>query len=474
MWANLREFTAVLDAEAARRLAAGAAATSACAALLLVIAVVHYSFGRRGSRVGGTLYALTIGAALGLPLAARGPGDVSEPPRRPAIVPSMFDEAISRVEIVLLDGASLDLIAEITAAGRLPHFARLLDEGASMHLSTIRPTQPAPVWAAVVTGMYPPDNGIRASHRYRFGVSDAEITLLPDLCLAHALSTLSLIEAVPNDTTALAARPLWSILTDAGISIGLTGVPLTYPAPRVDGYVISDRLHDATAVAGGGTHGLVFPAHWLGTIPHEAFDLSIDRPTAVRGQGPLARDVFYRRVAALFDTRRIPRVRAIRYEGIDLAGHHSLRYAMPGEFGDVTPAERERFGSVLEQQYALIDEEIGAAMQRLRSGDLLLVVSGFGMEPQSPGKRLLTRLLGEPDLSGTHERAPDGFLVTWGSAVTPGRLGVGSIVDVTPTLLYYLGLPVARDMDGAARTDIFARWFTADRPVTFIPTYGPD
>jgi hypothetical protein len=46
------------------------------------------------------------------------------------------------------------------------------------------------------------------------------------------------------------------------------------------------------------------------------------------------------------------------------------------------------------------------------------------------------------------------------------------VLDLTPTILYYLGLPVARDMDGFARTDIFRSSFTASRLITFIPTYG--
>ena len=77
----------------------------------------------------------------------------------------------------------------------------------------------------------------------------------------------------------------------------------------------------------------------------------------------------------------------------------------------------------------------------------------------------------EADLSGTHERAPDGFLLAYGSAVQHGRPQRGSIVDVTPTLLYFFGLPVALDMDGFARSDLFTREFTTERPITFIPSY---
>ena len=51
---------------------------------------------------------------------------------------------------------------------------------------------------------------------------------------------------------------------------------------------------------------------------------------------------------------------------------------------------------------------------RLRPGDLLLVVSGFGMEPPRAVKRTVARVLGDP-MSGTHERAPDGFLLAYGT-----------------------------------------------------------
>jgi hypothetical protein len=75
-------------------------------------------------------------------------------------------------------------------------------------------------------------------------------------------------------------------------------------------------------------------------------------------------------------------------------------------------------------------------------------------------------------MSGTHERAPDGFLLAYGTAVEPGRHERGSIVDVTPTVLYYLGLPVGRDMDGYARADLFRTAFTSGRPIAFIPTHN--
>ena len=122
---------------------------------------------------------------------------------------------------------------------------------------------------------------------------------------------------------------------------------------------------------------------------------------------------------------------AVRYPGLDNAGHYYLRYAMPRAFGDVSDEERIQYGRVLEQYYTYVDGIVGRAMASMASDDLLLVVSGFGMEPLSFGKRVLERLAGDPQLSGTHEGAPDGFLIvptaaTWRKAAFPRA----SVVDV--------------------------------------------
>jgi hypothetical protein len=163
---------------------------------------------------------------------------------------------------------------------------------------------------------------------------------------------------------------------------------------------------------------------------------------------------------------------AVRYQALDAASHVYLRYAQGGGFGDVTVAERERYGPLLDRYYAYIDGEIGAALERLAPGDLLLVVSGFGMQPVGPVKHAAARVLRDPEVSGTHENGPDGFLLAYGSPVMPGRKQRGSIVDVTPTTLYFLGLPIGRDMDGYARADLFNEQFTAAHPITYIPSHG--
>ena len=57
------------------------------------------------------------------------------------------------------------------------------------------------------------------------------------------------------------------------------------------------------------------------------------------------------------------------------------------------------------------------------------------------------------------------------SSFEVAELPRGAIVDVAPTVLYYLGLPVGRDMDGFARSDMFVRSFRREHPVTYISTH---
>ncbi len=105
-------------------------------------------------------------------------------------------------------------------------------------------------------------------------------------------------------------------------------------------------------------------------------------------------------------------------------------------------------------------------------GDLLLVVSGFGMEPEPLAKRLLARALGQPERTGSHDRAPDGFLIAFGTNVVSGQsLPRGAIVNLAPTVLYYFGIPIGRDMDGFARADLFKRSYTVEHSVAYIRTH---
>lgn len=481
MWLNVRGFTAALGELAARRMTTGAIATTASAAVLLGIAIAHYSFGRRGSRVGAALFVLAAFASLALPLAARGRAVPELPPLRRLVTdaagPHAGGEPGPRVVMLLLDGASLEYVLPRVAEGRLPNFARLLEKGALMDVATIRPTQPDPVWAAVGTGMYPSKNGVRSAAAYYARNDTRPVDLLPDHCFSHALVHLGFVRDEPSSSSVWRARPLWSILAGAGLPVGVVRWPLTYPAEPTLGFIVSDRFHQLVDSIAGFNSAASPPA--ILPLLQESFaqaqagdGSSSARADASPESSAMQRDRAYSSAMQELRGAMAPRFVALRYAGLDTVGHYYLRYTQPRTSRDVPEEERRRYTQAIDRYYAFIDAEIGSVLDSIAPGDLLVTLSGFGMEPLNAVKQALGRLLGDPAFTGTHERAPDGFLLAYGTAVEPGRHQRGSIVDVAPTLLYFLGLPIARDMDGYARADLFTRAFTAERPIAFIPSYS--
>ena len=177
--------------------------------------------------------------------------------------------------VIALDGASLEFILPRAAEGRLPNFSRVIEGGAAVDLATIRPTQPDPVWAAVATGMYPAKSGVRSAARYYARNDRRGIDLLPDHCFSHALVRIGLVRNEPRTSNEWLARPLWSVLSDAGLSTGIVRWPLTHPAQPTLGFIVSDRFHQGV-LAGASLEGTAYPPDTLDVLRRAATRCAID------------------------------------------------------------------------------------------------------------------------------------------------------------------------------------------------------
>jgi predicted AlkP superfamily phosphohydrolase/phosphomutase len=482
-WLHALGLQNALDARALPGIVYAATAFAAAMLVFLVLGFAQIAARRRHRATVAILFTIVTIASIVVPLWLRG-GDVVA--TGASVTRSSIDpEAVSgaRVLLLCLDGASLDVISPAVAAGRLPNFGRLLDRGASMHLATTRPTQPEPVWASVMTGMWPAHHGVRGTAKYRPFNGDATVDVLPDYLFSQALIRLGLLIEQPYSSASLESLPLWQIAARYGVPTGLIGLPLTHPADSITGFIVSDRFHrrsDSATVLDA--RPAISPARIDEVAravlaaeqrqPEDESRVPLDLlPQSGESESTVEADRLHRLLAKHLGSAEQVRLLAVRYAGLDTVGHYYLRYANPDAYGDVSEEERRRFGRVLDDYYAYVDSLVGDALSALGENDLLLVVSGFGMEPLTFGKRLLERLIGDPRFTGTHERGPDGFLLAYGAPIAPARQARGAVVDVAPTLLYFLGLPVARDMDGFVRTDLFTRAFNEQRTITFIPSY---
>src|SRR6185436_8722149 len=76
-------------------------------------------------------------------------------------------------------------------------------------------------------------------------------------------------------------------------------------------------------------------------------------------------------------------------------------------------------------------------------------------------------------ISGTHTRNSNGIFLATGPDIDPrAKLEGIRVHDITPTLLYGLGLPVGENFAGKARTDLFTAEFRAAHPLRTIHSWG--
>lgn len=355
-----------------------------------------------------------------------------------------------RALVIGIDGATLEVAGPLIAAGRLPNLAALASEGVHGELISALPIQSPRIWNTVATGRTPAGHGILS-----FTFDDAAGKRR--LYLSHH-------RKVPA---------IWNVLTHYGVTVSAINWWNTWPPERINGVMVSDHFfpgqltgrQDLFKADGGSGELNVSPEPWQARATES---LENPAPTAYRNpfreRGDLPRwthldslkDVFdtderVAQVSLAIEDAESPRVLMVYFPGIDRVCHSlwigvddPANYPAGFRLEDAQMAAARR---AVEDYYAYTDALIGRLLEGFSDDDLVVVLSDHGFEAHPFGDPVKGKLV----LTGGHEspKARDGLLFARGPGIEPGSdLGGMRIADVTPTLLAWLGVPVAQDLDG--------------------------
>jgi predicted AlkP superfamily phosphohydrolase/phosphomutase len=485
-WWNLVSYRHAIPVPFVHALSAAAVVVTLAALVLLGVGLDSLLFPERARAGLAPVVVLAAAATVVGPLALR--PDPEPPPR---IVPVHVEPASPRRRVVLvgIDGLSPALLELGLRRGSLPAFEGLSRRGAYGPLATLRPAEGPPVWTSIFTGRLPRDHGVKSFASYRLRGSSADWELLPKGILVRFAERIGLVTQQPVTARSRRSPALWEALNAFDVRAGIVRFWGTQPPERVQGFMVSNHFHRLGREARGPEalfppdlfeqvrDRVVLPGDVDRTLVAEFVELSGDseerrdwrRDLVERALAP---DLTYQRAGSLLRAAYDPPFFATYFYGLDVVGHAFTREAWPERFGDVRPEEQRRFGRVIERYAAFLGRWIAELERGLRPREVLMVVSGYGMDPVPWWRRLLgTSPQDAP--SGSHQAAPDGVVFVVGDGVRSGaQLQGGSILDVTPTLLYLMGLPIARDMEGRVWTEILEDAVLRQSPVSFIPSYA--
>lgn len=378
----------------------------------------------------------------------------------------------TRVVLLVVDGADLQVIEPMVEAGELPTFARLTRQGTWGPLATIEPTLSPLVWTTIATGKPPAEHGVLHFTWFRLPWVGQPILTFPlhtglNFRLFPWLEKLPgpPAERLPYSSGMRRSEALWTIVGRRH-PVGVFHWLVTWPAEEVPGFVVAggfgavqhsdvEAVDDRRAFQPRRLADERAPRHRVSDDELRRYagpGVALDRGdphvryvarTAGNGSG---------RLLASLVARFEPRLVAAGFYPVDGYHHHFAAARRDG--GPFAPAIAER--------YRLTDRRLGELMESLAElpGETnLVVVSDHGFDFEH----------------GHHTWSPPGVVFAHGPAFTAGRrVDDLTVYDVAPLVLHLTGMPVPLDMpsgeSGAYRAALSGDWLR-QHPVDRVATY---
>jgi hypothetical protein len=414
-------------------------------ALGLLGIVYFLGFGRSRKAFMAWAYFAILGLGLVMTLAQR--GRFPQFQARSGSTPLLGKNVEKKITLVGLEGLSFDFIIPLVGQGKLPNFSWLMDNGNSEKLASFSPTERVSLEASFSTGKLPAEHRVFSGRRYRLWKMKEDLEIIPRFILFSQLTRIGYLKISPF-LPVLKSKDIWQILRGNRIPYHDISPPVNEESPA------SGPRAEKQAVALLGDSA--FPDDPLFSLARTAFfrDWATDEASNEER------------------STRPPQVFHLRLDGLNAVQAYFYKYSVPQQFGGIPQERIDRYGAAIERYYEYYDGLIGKFLTGLKDDEILVVYSAFGVEPLPLWKRFVERLLGDPEISAYHEMAPAGVVFFYGRGIRKARnIETFRIVDIVPTLLYYLGLPVGRDMDGIVRSSLFSDDFRAANPIIYISSY---
>jgi Type I phosphodiesterase / nucleotide pyrophosphatase len=159
----------------------------------------------------------------------------------------------------------------------------------------------------------------------------------------------------------------------------------------------------------------------------------------------------------------------VNLPGLGVISKYFYQYHMPDIFGSGSQDEAKikKYGWLIQKYYEYYDSIIGNLMSTTGENELLVILSFYEYEPLPVWRRILVNLFGQKDVYVYKSLNSQGTIMLYEKNALKKDYSLKSlsIYDIYPTLLYYSGFQLSKDLQGEVLREIFTDEFLLDNPI---------
>jgi predicted AlkP superfamily phosphohydrolase/phosphomutase/tetratricopeptide (TPR) repeat protein len=349
------------------------------------------------------------------------------------------------------DAADWKIINRLIDKGEMPALKNLIENGVMGNITTLNPPLSPMLWTSIATGKYADKHGI-------LGFTEPT----PD----HS-------GIRPVTTSSRKVKALWNILTQNGLKTHVINWWPSYPVEPVNGIYVSDMFPKVSTMnfkKWSLPDNSVHPANLQNLFAHfrvHPLELSTTQiapfiPLIVNKKVPLTRKIIslYKLVAEASSVQAAATL-ALEQEEWDFAAiywctidhfcHGFMNYTPPQMKG-IKDEDFELYQHTIDGAYRLMDLMLARLLELAGEDCTVFLTSDHGFQS---GSLRQTYTPTEPAGPAFHHRNV-GVFCAKGPGIKKDEIIYGAtLLDIVPTILSVMGIPIGEDMDGKPMIEIF-------------------
>jgi len=354
------------------------------------------------------------------------------------------------------DGADWKVINPMIEKGYMPNLEKFINRGVMGNLATLDPPMSPTLWTAMSCGKRPYKHGI---HGF------TEVDPSGD-------------NVRPCQVSSRKVRAIWNMMKLKGMKCHQVGWWPSHPAEPTNGIYISNMFQKANKnpkdwpLAPGAVHPVkmenlfanlrVHPkqltnAHLQPFIRNlDSFDFKDQKnKKLLNSVNKITADAacIHNAVTWILENEKDWDLTCVYYDNLDHYSHGFMKYHPPRR-PHIPEKIYKHFKDVVVSGYVFHDMMLGRLMDLVDDDTTVLLVSDHGFHPDHLRPKQLP--LREEPAAPALEHSPYGIIVAAGPGIKKDeRIYGASLIDMCPTILSMLGLPVAKDFDGKVLMNMF-------------------